>query len=236
MAAASRPGPAPGDNLAGVGMNVNLAPVLDVFWLGRQLHRQVPALVQCEQREHRRPRSDQAFISAQQAAKVAATAKHFPGLGGGHREPEHGRGPVTMNVSLATAAQGRRGALHQCDSERHQTGHGVVGDLSRPRPVPSRRAVVEGGAGELRGRLGYRGVTITDALDAGGLRGYGSSGHRAVLAAGAGMDLLLSSTRTVTGADNAATGLSTAYQQGTLGKAAFMAAVERLIALRETLH
>lgn len=45
--------------------------------------------------------------------------------------------------------------------------------------------------GELRQRLGFQGVTITDALEAGGLRGYGTIARRGQLAALAGMDLLL---------------------------------------------
>lgn len=47
--------------------------------------------------------------------------------------------------------------------------------------------------GELRTALGFTGVTITDALEACALRAFGTFGHRAVLAAGAGMDLVLCS-------------------------------------------
>ena len=48
---------------------------------------------------------------------------------------------------------------------------------------------------ELRGPLGHQGVTITDALEAGALTSFGGYGKRAVLAAQAGMDLLLCSAR-----------------------------------------
>jgi beta-N-acetylhexosaminidase len=51
-------------------------------------------------------------------------------------------------------------------------------DPSRPASLSS--AVIRG---ELRDRLGFRGVTITDALEAGGLEDFGSIPHRGVLAA-----------------------------------------------------
>jgi beta-N-acetylhexosaminidase len=44
---------------------------------------------------------------------------------------------------------------------------------------------------ELRGRLGYSGVTISDALDAPAMARYGSPAKRAKLAAAAGVDLML---------------------------------------------
>ena len=47
-------------------------------------------------------------------------------------------------------------------------------------------------------RLGFRGVTITDALEAGAVAPFGDTGTRSVLAAQAGMDVLLCSARDVT--------------------------------------
>jgi beta-N-acetylhexosaminidase len=47
---------------------------------------------------------------------------------------------------------------------------------------------------ELRGRLGFAGVTITDGIEAGALVRFGSVGNRAVLAASAGSDLILCAT------------------------------------------
>jgi beta-N-acetylhexosaminidase len=51
--------------------------------------------------------------------------------------------------------------------------------------------------GELRRRLGYRGVTVTDSLEAGALDAFGGPAERAAAAAAAGADLLLCSARTV---------------------------------------
>jgi beta-N-acetylhexosaminidase len=91
-------------------------------------------------------------------------------------------------------------------------------------------------SGELRGRLGYRGVTITDAIEAGALASFGSSGQRAVLAAQAGMDLLLCSARDVSQGQAVVTALAGALDGGKLGKAGFSAAVQRATALRGALH
>ncbi len=81
---ARRTGVATASNLTGVGVNVNLAPVLDlglpgssVLELGRT-YGSTPAQVS---------RLGVAFASGLRAGGVLATAKHFPGLGrGGHDE------------------------------------------------------------------------------------------------------------------------------------------------------
>src|SRR4030095_11119009 len=58
--------------------------------------------------------------------------------------------------------------------------------LDPDRPAGLSRTVVQS---ELRTRLGYTGVTITDALEAGALAAYGSPDPRAVLAAHGGVAL-----------------------------------------------
>jgi len=90
--------------------------------------------------------------------------------------------------------------------------------------------------GELRQRLGFTGVTITDALEAGALQAYGTTGHRATLAARAGMDLILCAVQQPGQGGQARTALARAYQQGTLDQAAFRASVQRVLALRAGLR
>ena len=86
--------------------------------------------------------------------------------------------------------------------------------------------------GELRQRLGYRGVTITDALEAGALRAFGTTAHRSQLAALAGMDLLLCSAQTASQGYLAMGALESGYHNGLLNQVAFKAAVGRILALR----
>jgi len=88
---------------------------------------------------------------------------------------------------------------------------------------------------ELRQRLGFTGVTITDALEAGALQPFGTIGQRATLAAQAGMDLILCSAQQATEGDQAKIALENGYQDGTLGQAAFQAALQRVLALKSSL-
>ena len=55
-------------------------------------------------------------------------------------------------------------------------------------------------------RLAFRGVTITDALEAGALEAFGDTGQRAVRAAAAGMDIVLCSARDVAQGQEVKTG------------------------------
>ena len=80
-------------------MNVNLAPVLDVYrapgdftdQYQRSYSSSAATVAAC----------GKAFITAQQQAGVAATAKHFPGLGAATATQNTDNGPVTLSVSLA---------------------------------------------------------------------------------------------------------------------------------------
>jgi beta-N-acetylhexosaminidase len=218
-------------NLHGVGMNVNLAPVLDVYrkagnfddQFGRSYSKN-PAVV-----------SDLGanMITAQQAGAVAATAKHFPGLGAATASQNTDARPVTLNLSLAT--------IRNTDERPYQAAikAGVklimVSWATYPaigaRPAGLSPNVVQG---ELRNRLKFTGVTITDALEAGALRSYGSTQNRALFAAQAGMDLLLCSAQNVTQGVQARGELAAAYNNGTLNGPAFLASVNRVITLRQS--
>jgi beta-N-acetylhexosaminidase len=88
--------------------------------------------------------------------------------------------------------------------------------------------------GELRNRLHFTGVTITDALEAGALNPFGSTQHRTLRAALAGMDLMLCAAQNVTQGQQAAGELAADYGNGTLNQATFLAAVNRVITLRQS--
>jgi beta-N-acetylhexosaminidase len=85
---------------------------------------------------------------------------------------------------------------------------------------------------ELRGRNAFAGVTITDALEAGALSAFGTTGQRAVTAAGAGMDLILCSARDASQGEAVTAALAGALDGGQLDPAAFHTAVNRVSALR----
>jgi beta-N-acetylhexosaminidase len=231
--AARTAGAGAAQNLAGVGMNVNLAPVLDVYYQAgnfidqfqRSYSSQASVVTEC----------GQAFITAQQQAGVAATAKHFPGLGSATTSQDTDAGPVTLDVSLS----GLRGkdevpypAAIAAGVKLIMTSWAIYPALDATHPAGLSTAWVQG---ELRGRLGFGGVTITDAIEAGALTAFGSYGQRAVLAAQAGMDLLLCSAQDPTQGQSVTSALASALESGQLGSASFDAAVSRVTALRTSL-
>src|SRR5581483_10978079 len=85
---------------------------------------------------------------------------------------------------------------------------------------------------ELRGHAGFKGATITDALDAPALNRYGSLGRRAVLATKAGVDLLLYGSS----GGSAVGSVVKAVRSGSISKAALRSSVRRTLELRASLR
>lgn len=135
-----------------------------------------------------------AFIAAQQRLGVAATAKHFPGLGSASRSQNTDLGAVTIRSTLSTLRAVDEapylGAI-TAGAKLVMTSWAVYPALDPRLPAGLSPTVIED---ELRGRLGFAGVTITDGIEAGALARFGSVGNRAVLAASAGSDLILCAT------------------------------------------
>jgi beta-N-acetylhexosaminidase len=233
-AAAKNAGRGAGRNLAGAGLNVNLAPVLDVYRTPGDFDDQFGRSYSTSARQVSRLGAD--FIRAQQATGVAATAKHFPGLGAAATAQNTDQQPVTLGVPLSVI----RGtdeypyqAAIRAGVKLVMVSWAVYPALDPGVPAGLSAKVV---GGELRQRLGFTGVTITDALEAGALQAYGTTRHRATLAAGAGMDLILCSAQQAAQGNQARIALSEGYQRGKLNQAAFRAAVQRVLALRSSLH
>jgi beta-N-acetylhexosaminidase len=232
-AAAASAGAEAGINLRGLGMNTNLAPVLDVYRQPGDFDDQYQRSYSTNPAVVAELGAD--FITAQQRAGVAATAKHFPGLGAAARSQNTDDRPVTLNLPLAT--------IRNVDEAPYQAAiaagvklvmvsWAVYPALDPGRPAGLSATIVDG---ELRQRLGFQGVTITDALEAGALRGYGTIQNRGLLAAEAGMDLILCSAQDVGEGEQATAGLEDGYRDGRLGQQAFTAAVRRVLALRASL-
>ena len=220
-------------NLRSAGLNVNLAPVLDVYRkagnfideFGRSYSRD-PAIVS---------QLGADFIQAQQGKGVAATAKHFPGLGAATRPENTDLRPVTLNLSKSQIRSVDELPYRQAiaaGTKLIMVSWASYPSLGTRRPAGLASVVVQG---ELRKRLGYTGVTITDALEAGALRAYGGTARRAVMAATAGMDLLLCSVQNPSQGIDAVTALTGAYRHGSLNRTKFRDSVRRILALRMSL-
>jgi beta-N-acetylhexosaminidase len=231
---ARRAGTGAGQTLASAGMNVNLAPVLDVSRTPGDFDDQFGRSYSSDPGTVSTLGAD--FILAQQAAGVAATAKHFPGLGTAARSQNTDQQPVTLNVSLTD--------LRSIDEYPYRAAiaSGVklvmvswaVYPALDPRWPAGLSPTIIGG--ELRQRLGFTGVTITDALEAGALQAFGTTGQRATLAASAGMDLILCSNQSLYQGEQARTALQDGLGNRTFSHAAFIAAVQRIISLRSSLR
>jgi beta-N-acetylhexosaminidase len=232
-AAAAAAGASAAANLRSVGMNVNLAPVLDVYRqpgdFDDQFQRSFsmnPGIVST---------AGAAFIRAQQAGGVAATVKHFPGLGAAASMQNTDRLPVVINLPAQT--------LRAVDELPYQAAFRAGVKLAMvswanypaldPRlPAGLSPAIVQG---ELRGRLGFGGVTITDALGAGALAAYGTLQNKTMLAARAGMDALICAATKPLPAWKCVAGVERGYADGALPKAAFEGQLAQLLQLRASL-
>ncbi|GAA3573107.1 beta-N-acetylhexosaminidase [Amycolatopsis ultiminotia] len=232
-AAAKDAGTGAGTTLSGAGMNVNLSPVLDVYREPGNFIDEFGRSYSDDPQTAGRLGRD--FITAQQATGVAATAKHFPGLGAVPAGGNTDVAPVTLNVPLSELRakdEAPYGPAIEAGAKLVMLSWAVYPALDAARPAGLSPAAVQ----ELREQQKFQGVTITDALEAGALKDFGDTGNRAVLAAKAGMDLILASARDTTQGDDAVSALAAGLSDGSLPGESFTAAVDRVSALRDGLH
>lgn len=228
VAASRRAGEAAGRLLCRAGVNVNLAPVLDLARPGSVIAAQGRSLGRGPLPVARRA---VAFARGMAPWGVLAAPKHFPGLGPATRTTDDV--PVTITASRAD--------LQGADERPYRAliGQGVplvmvgtaVYRAYGPAPAALTPRVVEG---ELRERLGFEGVVVSDALDTPALAPSGGHGAVAVRAAGAGVDLLLYADPAAARA--AADGIAAGLRAGTVSQARARASLERVLSLRRALQ
>jgi beta-N-acetylhexosaminidase len=215
-------------NLRDVGFNVDLAPVLDVGRSGGVIEETDRSFGSSPARV---TETAVPFAAALQAGGVAATAKHFPGLGAARENTDF----AVQRIRLSRAALRRvdeapyrrfvaaDGALVMVSSAIYPAFSGKPASLSRPLAV-----------GELRRRLGFDGVSITDALGGAAIRAVGGPARVGVGAARAGMDLLLYSD--YRDGARAYRALRRKLRAGEMRRANFEASVQRVLTLRHRLR
>jgi beta-N-acetylhexosaminidase len=224
-----REGAATGRSLERVGVNVNLAPVLDVARRG--------SAIEEERRSFGRdPRSvsrcANAFAAAMERRGVAATAKHFPGLGAAEANTD----TAVQEIELS------RRKLRRVDERPYRR---FIGAGARASLVMMSSAIYPSFSGrpaafsrelatrELRRRLGFAGVSITDALDTVSAQAFGGPERVAREAAAAGSDLLLFTD--LSDAGKASDSLRKALRKEKIDQHRFLASVERVLDLRAEL-
>lgn len=224
---ARRQGRLTGRNLRNVGINVNLAPVIDVARPGgniaatdRGFGSTVRGVV----------RTAIPFATALEANGAAATAKHFPGLGSVRLNTDD----AVQRVRLSRAALRKADEATYRPFIRSGGDMVMVGTAIYPafsgKPAAFEKRIV---TGELRRRLGFRGVTITDALDTVAARAFGAPRELTPAAARAGMDLMLFTDYgdALKGQDS----MADRIRSEKLDPAAFQRSVNRILRLRARL-
>jgi beta-N-acetylhexosaminidase len=221
VAVASQEGSATGSYLKDLGINMDLAPVVDVptfpgafVWTQGRAFSFNPSTV---------AKYATAFALGIQGARVAATAKHFPGVGSAGVDTDN-----KLDVLRPTKAQ-LAGALipyrslipRGIDAIMLSTAAFPAYDPSRTPTALSRRIVGQ----LLRGTLHFGGVTITDALGT-------PTGHDEItagtIAARAGADILLYTDS----APGELSALQTELRSGRLSLREAQASYSRILALK----
>jgi len=177
-------GRAAGSELRALGVNMALAPVVELLtednkaFLGTRSYGSSGKATDA---------AAGAYIEGLQAELVAAVAKHFPGNAG--EDPHR----VLPELGLSEAVYRRDYAPRFASAIKRRVSsimlsHVVFKALDPERPASLSPLAVEG---ELRGRLGFRGLVLTDDVGMRALAATRSPASSAVEALAAGADLVM---------------------------------------------
>jgi beta-N-acetylhexosaminidase len=130
-----------------------------------------------------------AAVAGWRAGGVAPTAKHFPGLGGATVNTDDGPATVERTRAQLEATDLRPfAAAIEAGVPLVMVGHARYPALDRERIASQSPAIVDA---LLRDRLGFRGVVVTDSMEARASLATGSITKISERAVRAGADLLL---------------------------------------------
>ncbi len=225
--AARSQGMATAKNLRGLGFSVDLAPVFDVARSGSAIGAEHRAF---GSKPERVARVAGAFADGLTSRGVIPTAKHFPGFGAAQ---------VSTDLQTAEIDLSKR-KLRRIDEAPYER---MVPALHRmvmlsvatyphfsDKPAALSHVLA---TSELRDRIGFGGVSVTDSLDSAAAQAVGSPRQLAVLGARAGTDLLLfTSYRHALAAGGA---LTRALRHRGLARGPFVASAARVAELRASL-
>ena len=214
-------------NLRELGVNVDLAPVLDVARPG--------GLIAATERgfgatARRVAATAVPFAMGLQGGGVAAVAKHFPGFGAAVGNTDFATQRIDLSRKvLREADEAPYRAFLAAGGEVVMLSTAVYPALS-PAPAAFSRPIA---TGELRRRLGFEGVSVTDALDTAAVRAFGGPARAGVAAARAGVDLLLFTD--LPSAERVRRALASKLRDGSLERSEFEASAQRVLDLRQEL-
>ena len=212
--------------LTELGMNANLAPVVDV-------HTVNPPILQTRMFGNN-PQAVEtyagAFLDGLQQNGVAGCLKHFPGLGAVTSDPHFGL--PTINRSMSDLESIDLAPYREMIAKNHPAMI-MDTDVVMTAIDPTLPAELSPKAinGVLRGDLGYNGVVITDGLYMHGITEHWSLSQSSVLAIAAGNDLI-EGPYTVSQVASVLTALNQALQSGQLTEARIDQSVERILLMK----
>jgi beta-N-acetylhexosaminidase len=128
-----------------------------------------------------------AAVRGWRASGVAPTAKHFPGLGGATVNTDHGSATIGGGAPTAADLAPFRAAI-AAGVPLVMSSHALYPALDRRR-IASQSPAILGRL--LRARLHFRGVVMTDSMEAAAVRATGSLEQAAVRSVRAGADIVL---------------------------------------------
>ena len=180
-----------GQELAALGVNQNLAPVLDLrpetkrnrfdfnTLIGQRAISDDPAIVADIARS---------YVTGLEASGVGATVKHFPGLGRVRTDTHHFSAELNTPVNELEASDWIPFREVLADSKAQlMIGHVTLTSVDPDRPASHSKQVIDG---IIRRKWNYQGVVMTDDLVMGAI--YQRNVCKAVVEAlNAGVDLLL---------------------------------------------
>ena len=172
--------------LVDVGVNLNLAPVVDL-----NINPKNPAIGALGRAFSADPtvvsRDATLEVMAHRARGVVTVLKHFPGLGSATSNTDFGVADVTRTWSTKEVTP-YRSLLGQSLVDVVMAGNLVNGQVDAHAPASLSSATIKD---LLRGELGWDGAVITDDLQAGAIKKAFGADDAITLAVEAGNDLLL---------------------------------------------
>lgn len=221
-----------GATLREAGINWNLAPVVDVA-----VNPLNPAVVTLGRTFSSDPQQvivqARAFIQGMHEAGVLTSLKHFPGHGSSRTDSHLGFVDVTDTADLKIEFAPYRALIKEGLADSVMTAHVFNRGLDPWNPATLSRFTIKR---YLRGKLGYRGLVVSDDLLMGAIRQRYGVEEASVLALQASVDMLLISQnqgRVERGAaERVIDGIRHAISDGRLSPKALGVSIERVRALR----
>lgn len=211
-------------NLRDLGVNVDLAPVLDVERPG--------GIIAATERSFGATATQVIvtaipFAEALQEGGIAATGKHFPGFGAARENTDFSVERIDLSKQELRAVDEKPYAAFADGGGKLVMLSTAVYPAFSSEPAAFTPAIA---TGELRDRLGFEGVSITDSLETPAVEHFGGPAKVALAGARAGADLLLFAR--LAPAQRAWKALLAKLRSGAPHRAQFEQSVERVLDLR----